>query len=526
MSPHLPPEASPSLTDAQLKTLELLRKHWEKRHAWPGRVQLMAALRASGFAPDEAFKESYGDLARERGDGTFELTLFGLAATANSAAQTEPFIPLVKRAIDVFLKGPRTRPRIRSDDLRGIATSWTPDDLSAVGPLYRDALIALGSGATTQHHGAWEVELTEKCIRFRSAASVWEYRALKNRSHLPPAVALDPTQRRMALAALEAWRTTGRGPDLLELALKHLDVEDPVGAWETLPEGLFRAETRADGPPLRPNVSGLLALRPESDEDLRALVRILASVHELFSASGDSTTLPIPSVAALTGIAVEDVVRLADLTDSVYRSGIHLNRGVAEPLFSIDENIFGLDGVRTVDDLVAWIRRRDEEKNEWTRRYPAFIADISPTEECSGTSDSAPEMALRAAITKLELHPEIARASSALFAGGHYRNAVLDAALTLVGLVKTASGCGDQDGAALMRTVFSRRAPTLAFNDLADQSDLDEQEGIMHLFEGAVLALRNPRAHAVAEDSPQSALECITLLSLLAKRLDRARRRD
>ena len=35
-----------------------------------------------------------------------------------------------------------------------------------------------------------------------------------------------------------------------------------------------------------------------------------------------------------------------------------------------------------------------------------------------------------------------------------------------------------------MRTVFSSKDPILAFNDLADQTDRDEQEGTMHLFEG------------------------------------------
>lgn len=76
-----------------------------------------------------------------------------------------------------------------------------------------------------------------------------------------------------------------------------------------------------------------------------------------------------------------------------------------------------------------------------------------------------------------------------------------------------------------MRTVFSKKNPILAFNELKDQSDLDEQEGLMHLFEGAVLAFRNPRAHTLDEDWPEDALEFIAFLSLLAKRLERTKRR-
>ncbi len=34
-----------------------------------------------------------------------------------------------------------------------------------------------------------------------------------------------------------------------------------------------------------------------------------------------------------------------------------------------------------------------------------------------------------------------------------------------------------------------------AFSELGDATELDEQEGMMHLFEGAVLAIRNPGGH-------------------------------
>ena len=76
-----------------------------------------------------------------------------------------------------------------------------------------------------------------------------------------------------------------------------------------------------------------------------------------------------------------------------------------------------------------------------------------------------------------------------------------------------------------MRTVFSPKDPVLAFNDLSDQSDHDEQEGMMHLFEGAVLGIRNPRGHSFLDDVPGRALEYIMLLSLLANRLEESKKR-
>jgi hypothetical protein len=56
-----------------------------------------------------------------------------------------------------------------------------------------------------------------------------------------------------------------------------------------------------------------------------------------------------------------------------------------------------------------------------------------------------------------------------------------------------------------------------------DQSDTDEQQGFMYLFSGAVMGLRNPRAHAFIKDDPERALEFIAFVSLLAKLLDGAK---
>ena len=76
-----------------------------------------------------------------------------------------------------------------------------------------------------------------------------------------------------------------------------------------------------------------------------------------------------------------------------------------------------------------------------------------------------------------------------------------------------------------MREAFSRKTPILAFNDLSDQTDLDEQEGMMHLFEGVVLGIRNPGGHSFPEGPEQRAVEYLSLISLLAYRVQEAKRR-
>jgi uncharacterized protein (TIGR02391 family) len=126
---------------------------------------------------------------------------------------------------------------------------------------------------------------------------------------------------------------------------------------------------------------------------------------------------------------------------------------------------------------------------------------------------------------RLNLHPRISDVSRELFIDGHHWDAVFAASKALVNYLKERSSRHDLDGTSLARTVFSKNSPVLAFNDLTDQTDQDEQEGMMHLFEGAVMAIRNPGGHAFPEGSEQRAIECISLLSMLAYRLQEAKRR-
>lgn len=124
----------------------------------------------------------------------------------------------------------------------------------------------------------------------------------------------------------------------------------------------------------------------------------------------------------------------------------------------------------------------------------------------------------------LNLHPRIADVATELFQDGYPWEAVFAAAKALVNYVKERSGQHNLDGAQLVRTVFSKNNPILVFNDLKDQTDLDEQEGMMHLFEGAILGIRNPGGHTFPEGPDQRAVEYLSLISLLAFRVQEAKR--
>lgn len=130
---------------------------------------------------------------------------------------------------------------------------------------------------------------------------------------------------------------------------------------------------------------------------------------------------------------------------------------------------------------------------------------------------------VRASFEGLDLHQRISGACADLYRDQHFADAVLRASLALENFVKERSGRYDLSGSTLMEQVFTPNGPALVFNALADQSDKDEQRGMMLLFQGTVFAFRNPRAHKLLEDSPEEALESIALVSLLAKRLEQAK---
>ena len=142
-------------------------------------------------------------------------------------------------------------------------------------------------------------------------------------------------------------------------------------------------------------------------------------------------------------------------------------------------------------------------------------------ERLEDSGETAAARAIRA-YQGLELHSEIARAASKLYHDGHYATAVEHSVKALNDLVRSRSTL-ELDGVKLMQRAMGGDNPLIKFNDLAGQSDKDEQTGFMMLFSGAVSGLRNPRAHGFLHDAPERALEFIAFVSLLAKLLEEAK---
>ena len=81
-----------------------------------------------------------------------------------------------------------------------------------------------------------------------------------------------------------------------------------------------------------------------------------------------------------------------------------------------------------------------------------------------------------------------------LFRDGHWARAVEEGYKTLNQVVKSKSGV-DLDGQALMQYCFSEKKPLLSINGLKTSSERSEQLGYQMMLAGAMVGIRNRRAH-------------------------------
>ena len=120
----------------------------------------------------------------------------------------------------------------------------------------------------------------------------------------------------------------------------------------------------------------------------------------------------------------------------------------------------------------------------------------------------------------MRFHPKIVEASRRLFEDEHYRDAILRAFIEVNNFVKAKTGL-ELDGKALMSQVFRIENPVIKLNELRTKSERDEQEGFMFLFMGAMVGIRNPKAHDnIIQRNPLRTLEYLALASMLMRRAE------
>ena len=121
-----------------------------------------------------------------------------------------------------------------------------------------------------------------------------------------------------------------------------------------------------------------------------------------------------------------------------------------------------------------------------------------------------------------DLHPRVVKSSRKLLTDGHRTEAVRKAFQTVNNRVKRLAGTS-RDGFKLMTYAFGGDSPALPVNSMSTESEQNEQQGVMHLFAGAVLSQRNPTTHEDDWEWDRElpyVLDCMSFASMLHRILD------
>ncbi len=126
---------------------------------------------------------------------------------------------------------------------------------------------------------------------------------------------------------------------------------------------------------------------------------------------------------------------------------------------------------------------------------------------------------------ELKLHRKIVTASEKLFRNRHYSQAIFEAVKVLEKEIKTKSGIRNKSGVDLVNHAFKKEHPIIKIVEGEEPENIDEREGFRFLYMGAFSGIKNPKSHSIQNlEDPAKALEYISFLSLLMKRLDESSR--
>lgn len=83
-------------------------------------------------------------------------------------------------------------------------------------------------------------------------------------------------------------------------------------------------------------------------------------------------------------------------------------------------------------------------------------------------------------------------------------------------------GYPEKDGSDLMNFIFSANNPILKFEDTSYSSGHSVQQGYMQIFAGAMIGIRNPKAHCNMRILKDEAIKRLVFASLLMDKIDEA----
>ena len=150
--------------------------------------------------------------------------------------------------------------------------------------------------------------------------------------------------------------------------------------------------------------------------------------------------------------------------------------------------------------------------------------------DAASTIDQALERAnrLHAALIQRSVHADVLKFCKAELLEENYFHAVFEAMKSITAKLRTLSGLSG-DGCDLVHDAFGQKFgdPLLAINPFKTETQKGEQYGFMNLLKGLYGTIRNPLAHnpkAEWDMTEQDALDILTMISLVHRKLDQAHR--
>ena len=124
------------------------------------------------------------------------------------------------------------------------------------------------------------------------------------------------------------------------------------------------------------------------------------------------------------------------------------------------------------------------------------------------------------------IHEDIVEVSKNKFEDGYYADSVESAFKEINTRVKKIVRNKireELDGKSLMNRAFSSNKPIIVLDNLSSETGKNIQQGYMQIFAGAMIGIRNPKAHENITIDIERAIHFIFLASLLMNKLDEAK---
>jgi len=427
---------------------------------------------------------------------------------------------LVALAVQRRLENPYKSARVGYEDLR---VAMGPTSTRRLERLAHYYLYYWVGGAGTGYNPArpedYALYADLRILSFegvKSAAELWErrrdlYIGTKDTN-------ISAFQKQIMHVIHRRWRE-GRGewPKPVDVILELHSKGDVLTALQKLPMTILAShfstiDEHLHTSRLQLRFDGLLIIAPNAEPALMA--KTFPVFLEHFKETEGQAPITAEAVAAKIEAPLEDVLRLKDLYEFESWTGVHIIPQGNSWVAAIGEPILKMEGISTLKRFLAVRKKQQDAHDKMLARYQ--------TEEEVPAIPVGPD-----AFERRNFHPEAVSVAAVLFRQGNWDEAVEAAFKRLTFRVKKKSGRMDLDGTDLMLQVFNPdrpAGPALRLNPLQHNFQRNEQRGWMQLFAGVMGALRNPLAHPPGKQrlKEQAALDLLTVLSLLYRRLDKA----